>query len=345
MLTRKFFAGALSAATTLFVLSVPAFAALPDAGQGSTARNPSLPAGVTFLAAPQPNAPSTAAAPAPTADELATAQQGVISQPLNATTGISMTGTVTATWGGSGVRMTATHIVNNRASGTSGTLRLQLWATSTRPVFGNNVVFYPLGTYVVGTLAANHEYNNVDSGQVTYTPPPAGCYYITVALEEFVSGSYQYVDLATLSSGGTPDGAGSTRFAFGGATCSTSSSSCTRSSSRSCLLNGRFQVDVTYSSTSSGSGTAQVMYFGSARAESDESAFLWFFDSSNFEMGLKMLNACTLNGNFWVFISGLTDQGWQVNILDTQTGNSVSYSNDIGTLTPTTADTTALPCP
>jgi hypothetical protein len=46
-----------------------------------------------------------------------------------------------------------------------------------------------------------------------------------------------------------------------------------------------------------------------ARAESDQSAFLWFFDPSNFEMGLKMLDACTLNNHFWVFISGLTNQG------------------------------------
>ncbi len=87
------------------------------------------------------------------------------------------------------------------------------------------------------------------------------------------------------------------------------------------------------------------MSFAGSRAENDESAFFWFFSSTNFEMGLKMLNACTLNNKFWVYIGGLTDQGWTVNITDTQTGATRTYSNAVGHLSTPVGDTSALPCP
>jgi hypothetical protein len=62
-------------------------------------------------------------------------------------------------------------------------------------------------------------------------------------------------------------------------------------------------------------------------------------------MGIKVLDACAVNNFFWVFIGGLTNQGWEVNILDTKTGTSKFYSNDLNITTLTTADTAALPCP
>ncbi|HEV8239778.1 MAG TPA: hypothetical protein VGS57_10445 [Thermoanaerobaculia bacterium] len=81
--------------------------------------------------------------------------------------------------------------------------------------------------------------------------------------------------------------------------------SCARDSRHACLLNGRFDVSVAFVSNS-GSGNAQLMSFNSQRAETDESAFFWFFNPANFEMGIKMVDACVpLFGNkFWVFASG-----------------------------------------
>lgn len=101
---------------------------------------------------------------------------------------------------------------------------------------------------------------------------------------------------------------------------------------------------MTYQSTSS--GVAQVMSFGGQRAENDESAFFTFFSATNFEMGVKVLNACipALGNKFWVFISGLTDQGWTVTVRDTQTGSIRTYSNATGHLSSTFADTSAFNC-
>ena len=107
---------------------------------------------------------------------------------------------------------------------------------------------------------------------------------------------------------------------------------------------GRFEVKVDWQ-TASTSGKGQIMSFGGQRAENNDSAFFWFFNATNFEMGLKILDACSINNRFWVFISGLTDQGWMVRIRDTKNGATRTYSNAVGHLTSTTADTSALACP
>jgi hypothetical protein len=119
---------------------------------------------------------------------------------------------------------------------------------------------------------------------------------------------------------------------------------CVPDADTACLAGGRFDVGVTFQSATQ-SGNAQVMTFGGQRAENNESVFFTFFSGTNFEMGLKVLDACGINGKFWVFVSGLTDQGWVVTIRDTQTGAVKTYSNQIGQLSATFADTTqALSC-
>lgn len=118
---------------------------------------------------------------------------------------------------------------------------------------------------------------------------------------------------------------------------------CTRNATTACLVGNRFEVKVDWT-TSTMSGAAQVQSFGGQRAESDESVFWWFFAATNFEMGVKVLNACGLNNRFWVFGSGLTDQGWTVRVRDTQTGAIKTYSNTLGRLSTTFADTSAFSC-
>jgi hypothetical protein len=119
---------------------------------------------------------------------------------------------------------------------------------------------------------------------------------------------------------------------------------CVEDAQTTCLVNGRFEVKLNWQ-TASGTGPGQVMSFGGQRAESDESAFFWFFSPSNFELGLKILDACAVNQKFWVFISGLTNQGWTAHLRDSQTGVTRTYSNALNNLTKTTADTAALSCP
>ena len=105
---------------------------------------------------------------------------------------------------------------------------------------------------------------------------------------------------------------------------------CVPDADTACLLGGRFAVEVVWT-TVDASGDARLMSFNGARAESDQSAFFFFFDNSNFEMGVKMVDACSFNDSFWVFVSGLTNQAFEVSILDTATSQTRSYTNPLGT--------------
>jgi hypothetical protein len=260
----------------------------------------------------------------------------------DASNGLYLSGRISAVWGPAGVIFRVERVSNTRAEGTTGNLRLALLATPTVPAVDDGKPFSTLATFGLGQFDAGQQRLNIDSSYAPYTLPAAGCYYVSVALEELGVDGFVVIDLRTLAAGGAPDGTSYDLFSFGGATCSPTG--CVRSSSTACLQSGRFKVDVTYRSDA-GTGTAQVMDFGGARAENDESVFLWFFDSRNFELGLKVLDGCSVNQHFWVFASGLTDQGWTANILDTQTGATASYSNPLHHLTSTVADTSALPCP
>lgn len=106
---------------------------------------------------------------------------------------------------------------------------------------------------------------------------------------------------------------------------------------------GVFQATVVYN-YAEGFGQGQVMSFNGRKAANDESAFSYFTDPNNFEMGLKMLDGCSLDNHFWVFISGPTNDQWMVNILDTVNGNVWSARNELNHLTSTIADTSAFPC-
>jgi hypothetical protein len=346
---RRAVAVAVLLAACSLVQASAAQAAIIEGGSGAGTGRLSPAAPGLAAALPQPRGADVAAQPPRTTAGPAVPLEAL---PSNASTGLTMSGSVTASWSGSGIDMKAANISNTRSSGTSGTLRLQLWATTTPPVFGNNISFFPLGpTFTLGTLMAGFHFTNVDSGLLApFTPPPNGCYFITVALEEFDggTGTFGYVDLVTFTAGGVadPGGSGFDLFAFGvsAGSCSSSTGTCSRTATTACLLSSRFQVRVSFVNASS-SGNGTVMNFGSTRAENDESVFLYFTDPSNFEMGLKILDACVLNNHFWVFIGGLTNQGWTVQILDTSNGSTKTYHNPLNQLTPTTADTSALACP
>jgi hypothetical protein len=264
--------------------------------------------------------------------------------PRDAATGFVIEGPVNVSFGNpGGLTLDVAAVVNNGTKAQS--LGLHLWATPAAdgvPTYSPLLDFSDLGGVELGNLGAGKQISNIAQSGLTYTPPKAGCYYLTLAL---VNSSLATVDLFILSKGGTPTASGYDTFAFGkGVTCP-AATSCTPSALDGCLLSGRFQVTTTYYNGSDGKAQGQVLSFDGTRAASDESVFYYFTDPSNFEMGVKILDACAINNFFWVFIGGLTNQGWEVNILDTKTGAAKYYTNTLNTLTPTTADTTALPCP
>jgi hypothetical protein len=263
-----------------------------------------------------------------------------ITRPRDASTGLFIAGPVSFTVSGNDVVLRAGAIINERASGTTGPLTLDLVATATPPPVGGFTADV-LATFSLGTLAADTELTNVNTHEIPFEgTSSAGCFYLSLVLLE--NGNV-VDDVRTIAQGGTPETTAYSVFGFG-QTCP-AATSCTRTVDSVCLDSSRFQLTVAYDNSETGAGVGQILLFGSTRAESDESGFFYFTDSSNFELGAKVLDACAISNTFWVFIGGLTNQGWSLNVLDTQTGNVKFYSNADGTTTVTTTDTAAFPCP
>ena len=66
----------------------------------------------------------------------------------------------------------------------------------------------------------------------------------------------------------------------------------------------------------------------------------WFFDPANYELIVKILDGRPVNGAFWVFLGGLSDVAYDVEVIDTVGGSVRTYSNPRGTLA-SRADTSA----
>jgi hypothetical protein len=91
-----------------------------------------------------------------------------------------------------------------------------------------------------------------------------------------------------------------------------------------CLAGQRFKIQAHWRT---GQGL-QGMGHGSALT-ADTGTF-WFFSPANVEMVVKVLDACALNRNFWVFAGGLTNVEVVWTVTDTRTGFTRAYLNPQG---------------
>jgi hypothetical protein len=120
---------------------------------------------------------------------------------------------------------------------------------------------------------------------------------------------------------------------------------CLESATTMCLLGGRFKVEVAFETgpPANQSGPAQVVPLGS-----DSTGMLYFFNADNWEMLIKVLDACSLNNRFWVFFAATTNVGFTVTVTDTDAENPTSktYSNNVGVAALPVQDTGAFAtCP
>jgi len=105
-----------------------------------------------------------------------------------------------------------------------------------------------------------------------------------------------------------------------------------------CLENGRFAVRVTWETLQGGGSSGQ----GVAVPETDNTGMFWFFEPSNLEIMIKVLDACVDPFNrYWVFFAGLTNVGFDLRVTDTVTGETNVYSNVDQTVVTPVLDTDA----
>ena len=101
------------------------------------------------------------------------------------------------------------------------------------------------------------------------------------------------------------------------------------------LLNGRFEVEVSFEDTQGVPGTARVMSGALPTgaelvSDSGETALFWFFSPDNTEMLVKVLDACAINERFWVFASAATDLAFTLKVTDLETEETRTYENPAG---------------
>jgi hypothetical protein len=103
-----------------------------------------------------------------------------------------------------------------------------------------------------------------------------------------------------------------------------STAACVDDDKTLCLADDRFKVEITWRT---GEGSIGV---GHGSHLSANSGTFWFFDPSNAEMLIKVLDACQGFNSFWVFFAATTDVAFTATVTDTRTGVVKQYQNPAG---------------
>lgn len=101
------------------------------------------------------------------------------------------------------------------------------------------------------------------------------------------------------------------------------SGTCTADTNTLCIQNGRFAVRADWTNLSK-----ETSGHGSPVQLTPDSGYFWFFDASNVEVVVKVLDACHgPDGHYWVFAAGLTNVDVVLTVTDSQTDQSRTYRN------------------
>jgi hypothetical protein len=78
---------------------------------------------------------------------------------------------------------------------------------------------------------------------------------------------------------------------------------------------------------------------------SEASALFTFFDRTNWEVMVKVLDGCAINGHRWVFLAAATDVEFDLTVEDLEgVEEDYTYHSPPGSFTPPLTDTSAIPC-
>jgi len=99
---------------------------------------------------------------------------------------------------------------------------------------------------------------------------------------------------------------------------------CTADDWTLCLQDGRFQVRAFWRIGDGSNGVGRSIPF-----TADTGGF-WFFGPENFELLVKVLDGCGVNGSYWIYAAGLTDVAVDLLVSDTWTGRAELFENVLG---------------
>ncbi len=75
---------------------------------------------------------------------------------------------------------------------------------------------------------------------------------------------------------------------------------------------------------------------------SADSGLYTFFSPANWELLVKVLDGCALNGRHWIYAAGTTDVGWRLEVEDQLTNETKVYQSPLGQPSLTITDSDAL---
>ncbi len=108
----------------------------------------------------------------------------------------------------------------------------------------------------------------------------------------------------------------------------------------------RFKATVSFDTTLGGGREGDATATPLAPLGITRGGIFSFFNATNPEMLLKVLNGCNNNGHFWVFYAATTTVGFELTVEDTQTGAVKVYTNpDLQAAEPITDTQAFATCP
>lgn len=105
------------------------------------------------------------------------------------------------------------------------------------------------------------------------------------------------------------------------------------------LLDETYCTTIRFRDAQGGEGMARPVPL-----RSNESALFWIYDPDNWEVQVKVLDACAVNGHRWVFISGTTDVELEIEVFQSRRFAERDYHEPLGEPMRAILDTAAFPC-
>lgn len=169
-------------------------------------------------------------------------------------------------------------------------------------------------------LSGSYEFCQVDA-------PEAGPWYVLV---DRFTGKGRFQVTATVFGAGEGDG------------------SCVPTATTLCIDDQpgdhRFAITVDYETALNGGSSGQGKAIPLSSLGIHRGGLFWFFDITNPELLIKVLDGCGITGHHWVFWSAGTTVGLELRVTDTKTGKAVTYVNPDGQTAKPVSDTGAFAC-
>ncbi|MCP4657365.1 MAG: hypothetical protein GY856_18290, partial [bacterium] len=102
------------------------------------------------------------------------------------------------------------------------------------------------------------------------------------------------------------------------------SKACTGGATSLCLQDERFRIEVDWRDFEGHTGSGQAVPL------TPDTGYFWFFDDTNVELIIKVLDGTAINGRYWVFYGALSNVEYTITVTDTVTQATKVYTNPLG---------------